>query len=63
MEEHGMTDEELLALLKADLTIEATFTGWDYGGVSNDLLIEISFKDVVVAKTRVYIEPVSHEHD
>ncbi len=60
-----MTDLELAILdaLKDKLTIETSFTGWDYNDVANELEIVVKFGDTVIDRTTCRIQPVERGDD
>lgn len=60
-----MTDLELAILdaLKDKLTIETSFTGWDYNDVANELEIIVKFGDIVIDRTTCRIQPVERGDD
>ncbi len=59
-----MTDFEVAVLdvLQNKLTIETSFTGWDYD-VVNELEIVVKFGDIVIDRTTCRIQPVERGDD
>ncbi len=60
-----MTDFEcaICDVLRDKLTIETSFTGWDYNDVANELEIVVKFGDTVIDRTTCRIQPVERGDD
>lgn len=49
--------------LKERLSIDADFSGWDYGDRDNRLTIRLCLDDVCISETSLCIEPVGFKRD
>lgn len=62
-EEVSKFEQAVIDLIAKNLTIEPEWTGWSYGGAENMLELHIKLGDTIISTSRVYINPVTNDHD